>query len=363
MSEASETRKHVAREKRLGRKSSVLMPRKRVSVEEDHFRPLHSDGQTCDLEHVSSFVRTPTGGRRCPDGKSSCAQHGGSLESSEREPGRGTLADTGISRPKPVSTPATHQAAPARARDATTYQGNTSTQSPRKQAPVPSTTLHDTSDSHAADSSRQSQGQVTPRAPTRNGEEVESHTHTKTRALSRGSIVSARLEVDDNDLGGKVLAETSAVKLIEFDGKDGVRLNMNLQVQTCPFRYNTRLRYHASFFLTPSATQQQQEIGFVDAWRVSKPSLVQPNIDRYGWVNEWLKPSLESYDSEVRPLVTALRALYTSDGQFGPEEGPALGCPPNMDTILSDHGYTIMYIQNVYIKWNSDIRVSVSGVL
>lgn len=141
-----------------------------------------------------------------------------------------------------------------------------------------------------------------------------------------------------------------------------VTLRLRVQVHTCPVPFSTRLGYHGTIILR-RAGHRDRDIGSITAWRVSRPTRAQPDVDRLPFLRDWIRSRLDGGPHEDggghawTELAMAMRGLYT------PRAGQArsqLG--EDVRRVLADGGNELVFIQLLHVLWQDDDGLMVSLV-
>lgn len=159
---------------------------------------------------------------------------------------------------------------------------------------------------------------------------------------------------------GETLARAQAITTGVSFKKERVTLRTLVTIQTCPQGFRSRLGYHANFYITrPNSVER--EIGHITAWRISKPTGANRNINPGYWLDEWCRPNLRLYNDSDKELAYCLRALYGTGINSSPEPSQRI----NSDEVknsLRDTGHDLVFIQSIYIKWREDPNDEQTGV-
>ncbi|KAL1874878.1 hypothetical protein Daus18300_003419 [Diaporthe australafricana] len=145
-----------------------------------------------------------------------------------------------------------------------------------------------------------------------------------------------------------VLARASYTKPANILGdlKDSP-MRMSLQVHGDPQGNQTRMGYYAEFFLTPHGLAERY-IGFISAWRLSKPPGHVTGQVPEPWVQEWLSGGVGGQNDDSRPFKETLRLLYDNTGQLRPTD---VNDDNTMaQTRLGDTGNELVFIEMIWIK-------------
>lgn len=146
------------------------------------------------------------------------------------------------------------------------------------------------------------------------------------------------------------LAQIEASESINFkNGKATIRTLVS--VKKCPHGFRSRLGYHANLYITlPDGVER--DIGYITAWRISRPSGVNPNIDPQYCMAEWYFESLRRYDEDSKQLAYCIRSLY-GKGEI-PRRISDRVVNAEKRNELQDGGNELMFIETIYIKWRED---------
>lgn len=147
------------------------------------------------------------------------------------------------------------------------------------------------------------------------------------------------------------LAQAETTEEINF--KDGdATIRTLVSVQTCPRGFRSRLGYHAKLYLTPGGGVER-EIGDITAWRISRPTGVNPNIDPQYCLSDWYFKRLGTYDESSRQLAYCFKAFY-GPGTVSPRRFYDQVESEDKKDELRDGGNEIVFIETIYIKWRED---------
>lgn len=146
------------------------------------------------------------------------------------------------------------------------------------------------------------------------------------------------------------LAQIQASESIDFrDGKATIRTLVS--VKKCPHGFRSRLGYHANLYITlPDGVER--DIGYITAWRISRPSGVNPNIDPQYCMTDWYFEPLRTYDENSKQLAYCIRSLY-GRGEI-PRRISDRVVNQEKRSELQDGGNELMFIETIYIKWRED---------
>lgn len=156
---------------------------------------------------------------------------------------------------------------------------------------------------------------------------------------------------DSSSSNSVPLAEAEAIEQIQFKGENA-ELRTVVSVQACPIGSRSRLGYHANLFLTPS-NGEEKEIGWITAWRISKPTGVNRNINGDYYRDEWLR-AINRYDEDSKETAYCMKAL-SREAKKGRMEG-------DKQLVLGHEGHEFVFIQMLYIKWREDPDDEQTGV-
>lgn len=149
--------------------------------------------------------------------------------------------------------------------------------------------------------------------------------------------------------GQEVLAKATSWVGVDFHGEDAI-LQIVLDVKSCEDGFRTRLGYRASLFLSDS-NGSDQYIGYIQSWRLSKRSALQPNVNSELWVQEWLNPPLDEIPDNGNSMAKTLRALYEKEDPNKDIARPSSELALKHDFQLRDNtGNEIVYIASIQIK-------------
>lgn len=154
----------------------------------------------------------------------------------------------------------------------------------------------------------------------------------------------------------RVLARASATKSIDLERTGGTgKLRMSLQVHADPQGHRTRLGYYADLFFTrdeqgqnSEAGQEEQHIGYISSWRLSKEPNSYGHEDPQPWVAEWLRGDLGDPQDDSRPFKQTLRLLYNWIGQ------PQAVDDDSLRSALADTGHELIFIEMIWIKYKDE---------
>lgn len=140
----------------------------------------------------------------------------------------------------------------------------------------------------------------------------------------------------------------------EINWKDGIAdIRILVSVQKCPLKFRSRLGYHANLYITlPDGVER--DVGYITAWRISRPTGVNPNIDPQYCMADWYFKALGSYDEGSRQLAYCIRALY-GKGEFPARRLSDRVVNEAKKSELRDGGNEIIFIETMYIKWREDL--------
>ncbi|KAG6359511.1 hypothetical protein INS49_013032 [Diaporthe citri] len=156
----------------------------------------------------------------------------------------------------------------------------------------------------------------------------------------------------------KVLVRAKAAKPIglERTGETG-RLRMSLQVHADPQGHLTRLGYYADLFFgldepgqtdEPRRQLEENHVGYISAWRLSKEPNQYAHEEYQPWVTEWLQEELGGPDDDSRPFKETLRLLYDETGQLRDVSDDSLRA------ALDDTGSELVFIEMIWIKYKDE---------
>lgn len=152
--------------------------------------------------------------------------------------------------------------------------------------------------------------------------------------------------------GAKATENVTLKAGTDKDGKaitEPAELQLRLAVHTCYVPFQTRLGYTAHMYLRRPSGGGYKQIGIVEGWRVSKPTMLNPTIDPRYWIQEWLRTPLGSHGEDGgvwNELAMALRALYGRDGTpLSSVQTPR---------ALHDDGAEIVFIQLLHVLWKDE---------
>lgn len=147
------------------------------------------------------------------------------------------------------------------------------------------------------------------------------------------------------------LAQIEASEKINFKyGKATIRTLVS--VKKCPLGFGSRLGYHANLYIT-FPREVEREIGHITAWRISRPSGVNPNIDPVYCLSEWYFDPLGKYDENSKQLAYCIRSLY-GKGEIPTRRISDRVVNPEKKDELKDGGNELVFIETIYIKWRED---------
>ncbi|KAG8162288.1 hypothetical protein KVR01_008053 [Diaporthe batatas] len=97
---------------------------------------------------------------------------------------------------------------------------------------------------------------------------------------------------------------------------------------------------------------EEKNVGYIIAWRISKPTGINPNIDPKYYLDDWYRRSSRSYNRDSWPLAACVWAFY----------GPGSFDGANYDQVvdeekkdeLGDYGNELISIQTIYIRFRED---------
>ncbi|POS74784.1 hypothetical protein DHEL01_v206826 [Diaporthe helianthi] len=97
--------------------------------------------------------------------------------------------------------------------------------------------------------------------------------------------------------------------------------------------------------------EEEKNVGYIIAWRISKPTGVNLTTDPRYYLDDWYLRSSRSYNADSGPLAACVWAFF----------GPGSLDGDNYDQVvdekkheLGDHGNELVFIQTVYIKFRED---------
>lgn len=155
------------------------------------------------------------------------------------------------------------------------------------------------------------------------------------------------------------LAQVESKEDIDFKG-EGVTIRTLVSVQNCPRGFRSRLGYHANLYLTPG-DGVEREVGYITAWRISRPTGVNPNIDPQYCQADWYLKRLGTYDEASKQLAYCFKAFY-GPGSVVPYRFYDRVVSEDKRNELRDGGNEIVFIETIYIKWREDPEDEESGV-
>ncbi|KAG6354920.1 hypothetical protein INS49_004001 [Diaporthe citri] len=148
------------------------------------------------------------------------------------------------------------------------------------------------------------------------------------------------------------LAQIEASETINFKGgKDNATIRTLVSVKKCPHGFRSRLGYHANLYIT-LADGVEREIGYITAWRISRRSGVNPNIDPQYVLADWYFESLGTYDEDSKQLAYCIRSLY-GKGEIPHRISERIVNREKRNEI-QDGGNELVFIETIYIKWRED---------
>lgn len=146
------------------------------------------------------------------------------------------------------------------------------------------------------------------------------------------------------------LAVAEASETITFKDEKAT-IGTSVSVHKCPRGFRSRLGYHARLFITEQ-DGIEREIGYIIAWRISKPTGDNPNIDNQYCLDDWYHRSISEYDKDSRALAYCFNAIHRP-GSFEGENYDQV-VDEEMKNELRDGGHEVVFIQTIYIKWRED---------
>lgn len=146
----------------------------------------------------------------------------------------------------------------------------------------------------------------------------------------------------------RVIYITGLSTQVTFAGAPA-QLRLVLHIKWCEAGLLTRMKYLANFWLKNASFAQEQHIGYISGYRVSKPSLHRQHVDSRAWVREWWDNDVMN-KSGCDSMAKTLRALYqqTEEDQVVPNAADVTSAEHRRQ--LSDQGNEIVYISNIQIS-------------
>lgn len=159
------------------------------------------------------------------------------------------------------------------------------------------------------------------------------------------------------------LARVLSVNDCTFNGQGGAKLKLSLQVNAEEPFFPSFLDYWAEIKLRRPGESNYENLGQILSWRISRPTVQQPEVDPQVWVHNWLTgPKTEfRYPGSTSCIATALRAIYNNDGSVQDRVLPEYHAELSNDGTGND----LVYIQQVYIRMTHehDDTINVSSCL
>lgn len=158
-------------------------------------------------------------------------------------------------------------------------------------------------------------------------------------------------------VGGSLIDDSAPLAQIEsteeINWKDGLAdTRILVSVQKCPNKFRSRLGYHANLYITlPDGVER--DIGYIKAWRISRPSGVNPTIDPQWCLGDWYFKPLETYDEGARQMAYCVRALY-GKGELPARRLSDRFVNEKKKDEIRDGGNELVFIETIYIKWRED---------
>lgn len=146
------------------------------------------------------------------------------------------------------------------------------------------------------------------------------------------------------------LAEAETKEEIELEEQDAT-IRTVVSVHKCPRGFRSRLGYHATLYLT-KADGVERYVGYITAWRVSKPTGASPNTDPRYYMDDWYHRRGSDYDRDSRLLAACFRAIIEPGSSDGDNYDQVLD--QGKRNQLRDGGNEFVFIQTIYIKWRED---------
>lgn len=147
---------------------------------------------------------------------------------------------------------------------------------------------------------------------------------------------------------------------MEIEWEDtGATLRTVMSIHKCPHGFRSRLGYHATFYLTKHGGEENN-IGYIIAWRISKPTGVNPNIDPRYYLNDWYHRSSTDYHRDAWSPAACVWAFY-GPGSFDGANYDQVADQEKRDE-LGDGGNELIVIQTIYIKFREDPKDIESAV-
>lgn len=146
------------------------------------------------------------------------------------------------------------------------------------------------------------------------------------------------------------LAEAEATDEIEFKRRKA-NIRTLVSVHKCPRGFRSRLGYHARLFITEQ-DGIEREIGYIIAWRISKPTGENPHLDNRYYLDDWYYRNTREYDKDSRALAFCFNAIYRPGSFEGDNYDQVVD--EEKKNQLRDGGNEVVFIQTIYIKWRED---------
>lgn len=168
------------------------------------------------------------------------------------------------------------------------------------------------------------------------------------------------------------LFDVETTEAVTFNGAAGSTLKLRLSVWTkgTP-AFRTLMGYYGYIYFQLDPSQPWEDIGKIDAYGISRPTVRNPHIDPRPWIAEWLDGKAEEkvkYTNDTLDIANALRAIYQDTSTAAAANAAAgavkarVAAQYRLQLASDGTGHDIVYIKTLWVHEQRPDDVPQPGV-